>query len=200
MSVTSQRTRNPRGQGEQLRVELLEAAADLLAEQGSIDRVSLRAVAARAGVSPTAVYRHFDDHGSLLEAAVLYCWDAFDQAIEWSDDPDVEPFVEFRRVGQAYADFAREQPGKYRVLFTTHNTMGDEVQGASLLVFTKLVDRVAAMLAANGDDRDPFFVATQVHTWIHGIVDICSSDDDSPFPAPELLIDELTVCLGLVPR
>ncbi|MGI9603532.1 MAG: TetR/AcrR family transcriptional regulator [Acidimicrobiales bacterium] len=197
MSVTS-RPRNPRGQGDQLRVELLEAAADLIAEQGSIDRVSLRAVAARAGVSPTAVYRHFDDHHSLLEAAVLYCWATFDEAI--NRDRLDDPYVEFRRTGSAYAAFAREQAGKYKVLFTTHNTMGDSVREASLSVFVNLVDRVAAVLEANNDDRDPFFVATEVHTWIHGIVDICLDDETSPFPPSEVLIDDLQLRLGLVPN
>jgi len=197
MSVTS-RSRNPRGEGDRLRDDLVEAAAGLIAEQGSIERVSLRAVAARAGVSPTAVYRHFDDHEDLLVAAVLSCWNAFDEALDAAEDPDLDPFTEFRRMGGAYADFAHDEAGKYRVLFTTHDTMGDRVQEASLLVFSKLVDRVAAMLDANGDDRDPFFVATLVHTWIHGIVDLCTGDDDSPFADPDVLLDELAERLGLV--
>ncbi|MGB3737621.1 MAG: helix-turn-helix domain-containing protein, partial [Ilumatobacter sp.] len=52
------RQRNPRGEGDQLRTDLLEAGADLIAEHGSVDGISLRAVARRTGVSPTAVYRH----------------------------------------------------------------------------------------------------------------------------------------------
>ncbi|MDH4170148.1 MAG: TetR/AcrR family transcriptional regulator [Acidimicrobiia bacterium] len=198
MSVTSHRSRNPRGHGDRLREELLEAAARLIAEEGSIDRVSLRAVAGRAGVSPTAVYRHFEDHADLSESAVLFCWNAFDEALEASSDPELDPFTDFRRMGAAYAAFAHDEPGKYQTLFATHNTMGDKVKEASMLVFAKLVDRVAAMLAANHDDRDPFFVATQVHTWIHGIVELCTDADDSPFPPSDVLIDDLAVRLGLV--
>ena len=44
------RTRNPRGEGDRLRGELLDAATDLMAETGDIAKVSLRAIAARAGV------------------------------------------------------------------------------------------------------------------------------------------------------
>ena len=62
-----------------------------------------------AGVSPTAVYRHFDDHGELLEAAVLHCWVAFDEALESSSDPEADPFDDFRRMGSAYAAFEFEQ-------------------------------------------------------------------------------------------
>jgi len=50
----------------QLHSDLLDAAAELLAEQSSLDKVSLGAVAGRAGVSPTAVYRHFDDHLAVM--------------------------------------------------------------------------------------------------------------------------------------
>jgi DNA-binding transcriptional regulator YbjK len=44
------RERNPRGQGDRLRVDLLEAAVELIAETGSVQGVSLRAAAKRAGV------------------------------------------------------------------------------------------------------------------------------------------------------
>ena len=69
------RERNPRGQGERLRVDLIDAAVDLIAETGSVDGVSLRAAAKRAGVSPMAVYNHFADKDALLVAAVEHCWD-----------------------------------------------------------------------------------------------------------------------------
>ncbi|MFV2039432.1 MAG: helix-turn-helix domain-containing protein, partial [Acidimicrobiales bacterium] len=63
------RPRSPRGQGKQLRVELLDAAAELMAKHGSLDKVSVRAVAHAVGVSPTAVYRHFDNHTEMLWAS-----------------------------------------------------------------------------------------------------------------------------------
>ena len=73
------RQRNARGEGERLRIELLEAAADLMATHGDIESISLRAVAREAGVSATAVYRHFDDHHDLLRESVEYCWTNFRQ-------------------------------------------------------------------------------------------------------------------------
>ena len=47
------------------------------------------------------------------------------------------------------------------------------------------------------DERDPFFVSTQVHTWIHGMVDMCGSHPELPFPSVEQLLSELPVALGL---
>ncbi len=192
------RNRNPRGQGDRLRVDLLKSAAELIAQEGSVDRVSLRAIAARAGVSPTAVYRHFDDHEQLLEATILHCWNRFDSALESAADPTIDPFIEFRNVGGAYVEFAKTNPGMYRTLFDTHTSMGDAVREASLHVFIKLVTRVERLLAANEDDREPFFVATEVHTWLHGIVDICTDDPDGLFPSIDSLVDDLGVRLGLV--
>ena len=46
------RSRSPRGQGEQLREEILEAAQSLLMETASEDAVSIRAVADAVGVTP----------------------------------------------------------------------------------------------------------------------------------------------------
>ena len=197
MSVT--RTRNPRGQGQQLRLDLLRAAADLMAERGSLDAVSLRAVAARAGVSPTAVYRHFDDHHQLLQGALMWCWNEFGRVLDIAVDPDVDPFTQFTDMGRAYARFAAAESGRYGVLMASHRDMGPETLEAAMAVFIKLVDRVGAMLAANDDPRDPFFVATQVFTWIHGIVDICRDADETPFPAADTVLDDLAVRLGLYP-
>ena len=53
-----------------LHSDLLDAAAELLAEQNPLDKVSLGAVAGRAGVSPTAVYRHFDAPLAVMRRAI----------------------------------------------------------------------------------------------------------------------------------
>jgi AcrR family transcriptional regulator len=53
MMASTTRSRNPRGQGERLRAALMDAARDLLLELGDQDKLSVRAVTARAGVTPT---------------------------------------------------------------------------------------------------------------------------------------------------
>src|SRR5471030_520484 len=71
MSPSHARKRNPRGQGDQLRTALMEAARDLLLELGDQDKLSVRAVTARAGVSPNALYLHFADQEALLGAVMV---------------------------------------------------------------------------------------------------------------------------------
>jgi len=195
--TSSARTRNPKGEGDRLRLDLLDAAADLLAETGDI--VSLRAIAARAGVSPTAVYRHFDDHLELLRHAVVHCWREFEQRLEVAASSGDDPFSSFRNAGVAYLEFAEEQPGKYQVLFSNKVDLGVE-EGVGVAAFDHLVAMVGAVLVANDDDRDPFFVAAQVHTWIHGMVDLTGRHPNGEWPDLLELLIELGVRLGLSER
>ncbi len=200
-NVTAERprTRNPRGEGDRLRIELLDAATDLMAEHGDIAKVSLRAIAARAGVSPTAVYRHFDDHESLLRAAVDDCWEQFETVLAEAALSSDDPFESFRRSGDAYVRFATERPGQYYVLFSNRIDLAYEGRNVGDSAFDHLVALVGAMLEANGDRRDPRFVAVQVHTWIHGIVDLTCRHDEFDWPSTDELLDELVVRLSLAP-
>ncbi len=60
--------RNPRGEGDRLRQELITAANRLLRSGETIESLSLRAVARAVGIAATSVYLHFDDKASLLLA------------------------------------------------------------------------------------------------------------------------------------
>ena len=197
---TVSRRRSPRGEGETLRTDLVAAAADLIAEHGEIEAVSLRAVARRAGVSPTAVYRHFDDHVELLRGTVDHCWSTFFDQLRRAHDSSDDPFTAFRSMGDAYVAYALDHPGQYRVLFSDKVDLGDGDSPGGLAAFQLLVDIIARMLDALDDDRDPFFVAVQVHTWIHGIVELCGSHPSMPWPDTARLLDGLSSALGLEPR
>jgi AcrR family transcriptional regulator len=194
---TVHRQRSARGEGDSLRTDLLVAAAELIGAHGEMESVSLRAVARQAGVSPTAVYRHFDDHVELLRGAVDHCWSTFYDQLRTASDSSDDPFVAFRAMGDAYIAYALAHPGQYRVLFSNKVDLGDGDAPGGLAAFQLLIDAVARMLAVLGDDRDPFFVAVQVHTWIHGIVDLCGSHPSMPWPETATLLDGLSDALGL---
>jgi AcrR family transcriptional regulator len=194
---TVHRQRSARGEGDTLRTDLLVAAADLIGAHGEMESVSLRAVARQAGVSPTAVYRHFEDHVELLRGAVDHCWSTFYEQLRTANDSSDDPFVAFRAMGDAYIAYALAHPGQYRVLFSNKVDLGDGDAPGGLAAFQLLVDAVARMLARLGDDRDPFVVAVQVHTWMHGIVDLCGSHPSMPWPETEALLDGLSDALRL---
>lgn len=191
------RQRYARGEGDRLRQDLLESAADLMAKHGDIDGISLRAVARDAGVSATAVYRHFDDHLDLLRESVEYCWGHFRSTLSAASESSDDPFVRFRAMGDAYVQFALEHPGQYRVLFSNKIDLGVEGGPVGISAFHLLVDNVADMLRVLDDDRDPFFVAVQVHTWMHGIVDLVGCHPAMAWPPTERLLDGLGKALGL---
>lgn len=192
------RERNPRGQGERLRVDLIDAAVELIAETGSVDGVSLRAAARRAGVSPMAVYNHFADKEALLVAAVEHCWDEFQAAIAATlDEP--EPSARLRAAGDAYVRFALEHPGRYAVMFSGTRNLPERAVPIGMSAFDTLVAMVADILDARHDGRDPAFVAVQVHTWIHGMVSLLGCAPDGPWPSTDALLDDLLVRLGLGP-
>lgn len=197
-TVTPLRQRSARGEGEQLRTDLLEAAADLIAEHGSVDGISLRSVARRTGVSPTAVYRHFGDHSELLQASVRHCWESFLLVLEEARSSGTDCFEAFDRCGIAYADFATRNPGQYRVMFSHHIEIEAETSTVANATFLILVDLVQKMLRELGDGRATHTVAVQVHTWIHGIVDLGSSRPDVEWPPISEQLLGLSEALGLV--
>ena len=63
-----------------LRAALVEAALHAIAEHGP-DGFTLRDVARRAGVSPAAPYRHFQDKDGLFAAVVAECADRLGQMV-----------------------------------------------------------------------------------------------------------------------
>lgn len=110
-----------------LRNALLSTATELARADGP-QAVSLREVARRNGVSPSAAYRHFADQSSLvgavavrvlLELAARMRADVASVAGAVEPTPDAVALAlsRFRAVGLAYVDFARTRPGLFRTAY-----------------------------------------------------------------------------------
>lgn len=99
-----------------LRRALLQGALELLAEGGPA-QLTLRAVAARAGVSEAAPYRHFADKREMLAAVAEEGFLALERACMDAAGQAVDPVEAFRLRGLAYVRFAVENPAHYRVMF-----------------------------------------------------------------------------------
>lgn len=103
---------------------LVAAGLDMAAEGGP-EALSLREAARRTGVSPTAVYRHFDDRTALVRAVkkvvLARLAEAMQEALARSLPRGMQPRERARthliRIGTAYVDFALAHPGEYRVIF-----------------------------------------------------------------------------------
>ena len=170
--ATTARERNKRGEGERLREALLEAARELLAESPDVDQLSVRAVTARAGVTPTALYLHFADMDDLGRAVKTRCFAELAAALREAErEGDGDPDRQLRAVARAYLRYSHENPGHYAMMFHTakrkkrSRTPPAAVREAGLEAFNILVDAVAR---CPYPPADPFETACMLWLSLHG--------------------------------
>jgi AcrR family transcriptional regulator len=101
-----------------LRERFVRAAAGLVDELGDTSRLSVRAIARRAGVSPTALYLHFPDRDALVTATCDAGFAAFNEALLQAASGDSEPLARLEAMGLAYLAFAERQHALYSVIFS----------------------------------------------------------------------------------
>ncbi|GAA0901389.1 TetR/AcrR family transcriptional regulator [Pseudonocardia zijingensis] len=115
------RTRNPWGEGERLRTEILEAASGLLSELGGEAGLSIRGVARATGVAPGSIYQHFRDLNTLADHLHEYECERLLALLERAGADHADPVERLRAQLVAYCDFALANPGHYRILFRPPN-------------------------------------------------------------------------------
>jgi AcrR family transcriptional regulator len=202
--VPAPRRRNPRGAGEQLRGELIDAGIRVLAGHGDTERLSVRAVAAEAGVSAPAVYQHFPDRRGLVRAVVESCFDRFVARLDEAERDAADPFVALRLRCRAYVGVGLEEPHIYRVMFGAWSAGPKELNSygrgphAGAGAFTGLIADIQRCLNAGARTRRPApFLAFQLWSLLHGMVDLRAGKPEMPWPGNAEMIDNLLACLGL---
>ena len=101
-----------------LKNALIKAGVEILAKDGVIG-LSLRKVAARAGVSHTAPYSHFVDKQALIAAIST---EGFRQLYERmsavAEEYKTKPSMQLIEVGWAYVQFALDDRDRFKVMFS----------------------------------------------------------------------------------
>jgi AcrR family transcriptional regulator len=205
---TPRRRRAPRGQGELLREEIIEATERLLIATGDQNAVSIRAVADAVGVTPPSIYLHFADKNDLIFAVCERHFARFDAFMEAAAGAETDPVQALMACGRAYVRFGLENPEQYRILFMTKPEETPESWTVEKLVgsaaFEHLVIRVARAIDHIGIDPrpDPVFVAISLWSTVHGITSLLLTHPNFPWPDREALIEYvLTMPIeGLLPR
>ncbi len=142
---TPQRTRNPWGQGERLRTEILEAAARLLSELDSAEGITIRGVARAVGIAPASIYQHFSDKAALVQGIVGYDFELLMAAMHKAEERLAAEDVVGRVRAQmhAYCRFAMEHPGHYRLMLSlrdaAHQQRGNSLPEGPLLKLVELL-------------------------------------------------------------
>lgn len=187
--MSTRRVRARRGEGALLREEILRAAENLLAETGSEDALTLRAVAMRAGVSTPSVYLHFTDKEALVEAVCMRVWDELRRL--FTDNLGGDPFLALGRCARAYARFALDHPVQYRVLMMRPSA-GPGVPPAAAEAFRHMVNAVSACVEARMFEGDPEEVALGLWSAVHGYVSLLIAQPSFPWPRDrEALLDHI---------
>ena len=181
------RKRNPRGQGERLRDDIIEAASRLLADPAA-PPLTLRAVAREVGVAATSVYLHFDSIDTLTLATVNHL---FAELLRRQDAlTGTDPCERVLAGALVYCEFGLAAPGHYQLMFATPLPLPaytpEHFPGWK--AFQQLIERVAACLGTDPEDRDDqraFFTAQLIWQQLHGIVSLRISRSKFPWPPLE---------------
>jgi AcrR family transcriptional regulator len=186
MATQEQRRRNPRGQGDRLRADIIEAASRLLADP-TAPPLTLRGVARAAGVAATSVYLHFADTDALVLAVADQHFGEMLEAQRTARDAAATPRDAVLAMALAYCDFGLANPGLYQVMFASPLPLVDDPkQIPGRLAFEQRTAAIAAALGATGDPHDqsgPAFRAS-VLLWqfLHGTVNLRISRPIFPWP------------------
>ena len=192
-----------------LRQALVEAALMLIEAKGPTG-FTLSEAAKQAGVTPAAVYRHFDGRDDLIAEAALQGYEMFAALMEYayrSGQPSA--LAAFEATGRAYLAFARKHPGHYIAMFESGISVNRTPElAAAALAARRVLEEAATQLSKHiPPDKRPPAAMFSAHIWAmsHGVVELFargSPGTASPFPPEDLLESGIGIYLrglGLIP-
>ncbi|ATI42223.1 TetR family transcriptional regulator [Pacificitalea manganoxidans] len=192
-----------------LRAALIDAALGLI-EEKSPQGFTLSEAAKAAGVTPAAVYRHFQGRDDLLAEIALQGYEIFadlmDYAYETGQPSDL---ASFEATGRAYLAFARRYPGHYMAMFESGLSVNrtPELARASARARDVLEKAAAGLSAHIPPEKRPPAAMFSAHIWAmsHGVVELFARGapgGQAPFPPEDLLESGIGIYLrglGLIP-
>jgi AcrR family transcriptional regulator len=166
--------RSARGEGGQVREELIEVAEQLLAERGSAAAVPVAEIVGRVGVTAPVLYQHFADKDALFVAVHARRMRDFRDTLRRSGSRTASPLAALERRGRAYIRYATTKPDAYMALFMTPTSLGKDVfedpEALELTAFDDLLANVQACMDAGEIPMGDAELAARV-VWIqvHGL-------------------------------
>jgi AcrR family transcriptional regulator len=174
----------------------MDAARELLLELGDQEKLSVRAVTARAGVTPNALYLHFADKDALLSAVMIAGYLELRAFLRAAVPAYSDPIEQLRAYSHAYLRFAEQRPGIYRVLFMTKIREGVPVpargapagQDEGVDAFNELLALVTRCLP---NEPDPFTQSAYIWAGLHGYVSLHQVIPTFPWPAERDYVERM---------
>jgi AcrR family transcriptional regulator len=156
-----------------LRRSLLDTAILLIKQEG-IEKLSMRKLADKVGVSQTAIYHHFGDKQALLNAMGEEGIEQFQALLLQNIHSNASAEVQLTEFAYAYVDFARTNPELYELMFGRMTWQASEegsFQRAGHQSFRAFVQMVArfqqtGLLSAQ---HNPLRLAQTLWACLHGL-------------------------------
>ncbi|MCT7657044.1 TetR/AcrR family transcriptional regulator [Mycobacterium deserti] len=194
------RKRAPRGSGEQLREEILDATTELLLETGHAKEVSIRSVAQRVGVTPPSIYLHFADKDALLDAVCARYFEKLDEEMQQAAVGQPSTVDVLREQGLAYVRFAMKTPELYRIATMGEGRPGSDVEVAlNSSAFLHMRGAVEGLIREGVFPAgDPTAAAMEMWSVAHGVAALVVSKPYLPWGDVEAFADRVlaAACLG----
>lgn len=150
---------------------LMRAAAELLATEGPA-ALTVRRIAAEAGVSTMNVYSRFGGKDGVVDRLFVEGFEKLTEAMEAAGETD-DPMADLHRCGEAYRTFARENSTLYSVMFDrvvpdfVPSEAAHLIAHGSLGLLAERLQR--AMDAGVLTPMDPMHAAAVVWSTCHGV-------------------------------
>lgn len=158
----------------EMRERLVGAALDLYREEGQ-GAVTLRAIAARLGISHTLPYRYLAGKEALLTAMRIRCFEDLTAAVMAADRPQADAQRRLLAITTAYVQYARVSQADYRLMFDLGEA-SPLSQPDLQAVRTRLFDFAVALVQKSLEARSlPGDARTLTHlSWsgLHGLLSL----------------------------
>lgn len=177
-----------------LREALVVACLKLIETRGPTG-FTLSEASREAGVTPAAVYRHFEGREELIAQAALQGYEIFGELMEAAyNGGEPSALSAFESTGRAYLAFARKYPGHYVAMFESGISINrspelNAVATKAMGVLEKAAEDLSQHIPAEKRPPPQMFSA---HIWAlsHGVVELFargSPGTKSPYPPEDLL-------------
>ena len=185
-----------------LRQALVDAALKLIEEKGPTG-FTLSEAAKLAGVTPAAVYRHFEGREDLIAEASRQGYEICADVMQYAyDKGQPSALAAFSATGRAYLAFARRYPGHYIAMFESGISVNKTPELAAVSARARgVLERAAEDLSRHiPENRRPPAAMFSAHVWAlsHGVVELFARNSPgtaSPFPPEDLLESAIGVYL-----
>ncbi|KAJ03414.1 TetR/AcrR family transcriptional regulator [Sulfitobacter mediterraneus] len=177
-----------------LRQALIDAALKLIELRGPMG-FTLSEAAKQAGVTPAAVYRHFDGREDLIAEAARQGYEIFADLMDFAyQSGQPSALKAFEATGRAYLAFARKHPGHYIAMFESGISVNRTPELATAANRANgVLEKAAEDLSQHiPEDKRPPATMFSAHIWAmsHGVVELFARNSPgraSPFPPDDLL-------------